>query len=81
METTSTRVSRGPVKLESGLVSVFPQKGSVSEMAANPNEYDEDRYNQGSSDLGGAVEELWEAGAEESDIRKQFEDALETAKG
>lgn len=53
----------------------------MSKVSANPNEYDEDRYNQGSSQMTGGVEELWEAGAEESDIRQQFEDALRTAKG
>lgn len=47
----------------------------------NPNEYDEGVYNQASSDLAGAVEQLWAAGADEFDIKRQFEDALETAQG
>lgn len=50
-------------------------------MSANPNEYDEDRYNQASGELNSGVEELWEAGATEDDIRAQFDSALKSAKG
>jgi hypothetical protein len=46
----------------------------------NPNEYDDERYTSGSNDLIEAVGTLWEAGASEDEIRREFEQALESAK-
>jgi hypothetical protein len=45
----------------------------------NPNEYDEGRYNAASGTLTAAVEELWEAGADLSDIKGQVTNALKSA--
>lgn len=42
----------------------------------NPNEYDDEAYTEASNAFFEAVQALWEAGAEEDDIRRQFENAL-----
>jgi hypothetical protein len=49
-------------------------------MAANPNEYDEDRCLVAEQRLNEAIHEMWEAGAEEEDIRREFDEGLASAK-
>lgn len=54
-------------------------KVAIEGLPENPNEYDDDRFTQGSLNLHESIATLWNSGADDLNLKSEIENALENA--